>query len=432
MKKNKFIPIVLVGCLLFSGCNGDEGKNPSSTTSSTGKYVTVTDDNGSVVTDEKGNPVTSLVPSQPVELELNVGFIYPGSIATSSTADYFEAARGEVERVLGAKTYYIENVLVSQFEAATAALVEKGCNIIVSTDARYANAVHDEAKANKKVQFVSFGGKDELGNLACYQGQLYKPAYVCGIAAAFNSDKNVLGVVADPSVSSVYSVIDGFVLGAKELTEKSTDVRVNWAWGSENGETKQAIDNLVEQGCDVIFTATPSKYAVQYCEQLGVKVVGMAFDTPELAPNNYITGAFCNLNIFLIDVLRSVRFATNPVTGYNAGIKEGAVRVVAISKNAKEGTKEIADKLYQLCSENKAPIFKGELKDTSGDIKVGKGETLNNEKILSVDWLESSVKSENYYCQPNESPAENELVIHESSSNVTSPDSTTTAADTTN
>lgn len=411
MKKNRLLSFLLAGCLLFTGCSG--GGDEPETTTDANTYVTVTDDNGAAVTDENGEPITAVVPKEPEELELKVGFIYSGTATGNTVSDIFEAARIESERVLNAKTCYIENVLVSQFEQATAALVEDGCNVIVSTDARFANAIYDEAQANKKVQFVSFGGTKSLKNLACFQGEMYKSSYVCGLTAAWNSDSNILGVVADPSVLSVYSVIDGFALGAKELTG-SADVRVNWAWGNKDTETKDAIDDLIAQGCDVIFTATYSKFAIQYCELKGVKVAGMAYNMPELAPEQYLTGCFYNLNIFLIDVLRSFRYGTDAVGVYRGGIKEGAIRFIEISENAKEGTKEITDKLYELCLENKALVFSGEIKDSNGTIRVAKGKTLNQEEICSIDWLESSFKAENYFAEPITQPVPSDLAIHQS------------------
>lgn len=397
----------------MTGCSG--GDSEPETTTDGSIVVTVTDDEGNPVTDADGSVVTSVVPAEPEVLELRVGFIYPGKVGEDASTDYFEDARAEIERVLGAKTCYIEDVLVSQFTDATAALVQNNCNVIVSTSNKYANVVHDEAAANPKIQFVSFGGTSPLNNLACFQGETYKGSFVCGLAAAYNSNSNILGVVADPAVLSIHNLIDGYIEGAKNLTEDDTDVRVNWAWGNRDSETRDAIDNLVSQGCDVIFAATYSKFAIQYCELLGVKVIGMSYDTPELAKNNYITGTFCNVRLFLIDTLRALRYDTDRVNLYRGGIKEGAIRVIAVNENAKEGTKDICDTLYDLCSKENTVIFKGELKDSNGNIVVGKGETLDNDKIMSIDWLEQSVTSELNYCQPQLNPTESSLTIHDSS-----------------
>ena len=411
MRKHKFLSLLLAGCLFLTGCSGDTEEAETTTDNNT--YVTVTDDEGNPVTDADGEAVTSIVPEVPEEMELKVGFVYAGKAGEDAVSEYFEDARGEIERVLGAKTCYIEDVLVSQFEAATAALVEHGCNVIVSTSNKFANAVHDEATANPKVQFVSFGGTNALANLACFQGETYKGAFVCGLAAAYNSDSNILGVVADPAVLSVHNMINGYIEGAKNLTNDDTDVRVNWAWGNRDSETQAAIDNLVEQGCDVIFAATYSTFAIKYCELLGVKVIGLSFATPELAPKNYITGTFCNVRLFLIDTLRALRYDTDRVNLYQGGIKEGAVRVVAVNENAKEGTKDICDALYNLCSSGDAVIFKGEIKDNNGNIVVKKGESLSDSDVLDIGWLEESVTSESNYCQPTLNPAESALIINE-------------------
>ncbi len=409
MKKKKILAIFLAGCLLFTGCNNEPAEPETTTDGKT--YVTVTDAEGNPVTDENGEAVTSVEGEKPKEKELKVGFIYSGSAGGDALSDVVEAARQEAMRVLNAKTYYVEHVLVSQFADATAALVDEGCNIIVGASARFANAVYDEAKANNKVYFISIGGTGGLRNLACYQGEMYKGAYLCGLNAGFNTDSNILGVVADPAVLNVYNVIDGFVEGAKEISEKETDVRVNWAWGENDSDVMNAIDNLKTQGCDVVFTATYSKFAVKYCESLGIKVVGMCSDTPELAPTKYLTGCYYNLSLFLVDVLRSVRYDTSTSLLYNEGITEGTIRLVELGSACYEGTDKIFDASYQLCIDGKIPVFKNETRDNEGSIRIEKGVTLTGDQIIAINWLEESVRAENNYCTANLNPVESELTV---------------------
>lgn len=410
MKKYRFLSLILAGCLIFTGCSGGDGDAEDTTT--TEPYVTVTDENGEAVTDENGEVVTSIISLIPEEKELNVGFIYPGTAGGDAVSQVFETARVQAERVLDAHTCYIENVLVSQFEDATAELVKNGCNVIVGTSSIYAHAISDEAKANSRVYFISFGGTETGYNLANFQGEMYKTAYIGGFAAAYNSNSNILGVVADPSILNCYSIVDAFTLGAKDLTESDTDVRLNWAWGNRDEETKAAIDDLVAQGCDVIFTATYSNYAVEYCEKIGVKVIGIAYNMPELAPENYITGCFYNVTTFLIDMLRTYRYNTYTAVTYIAGINEGAVRLVGFNENCKEGTVEVCDVLYDLCANGSAPVFQGEIRDNLGNIKVEKGATLTGGEIIDIDWLEECVTNVDDFCIPQVEPVESDLVIH--------------------
>lgn len=408
--KKKFLSILLAGCLLFTGCSNEGGD--AETTTDENKYVTVTDEEGNPVTDENGEVITSIEGALPEEKELKVGFIYPERAGGDALSDVFEAARLEAMRVLGAKTYCVENVLVSQVEAATAVLVQEGCNVIVGASAKFANAIHDEAKANKKVYFISFGGTDGLGNLACYQGEMYRGSYLCGITAAFNTESNILGVVADRSVLNVYNVIDGFVMGAKEISESNTDVRVNWAWGQNDSDVMNAINDLKDQGCDVIFTANYSKFAVKYCESLGIKVIGMASDTPELAPEHYLTGCYYNLSLFLVDMLRSVRYDSTSSVIYQGGINEGTIRMVELGGACYEGTDKIFDASFQLSGDGKISVFKNETRDTNKSIRIDKGVTLTANQIMVVDWLEESVRAENDFGTPNLNPVESDLTVY--------------------
>lgn len=415
--KKKALSLLLAGCLIITGvgCNGGEAEE-STETSEEQPYVTVTDENGAPVTNENGEVVTSVVSEVPEEPQLKVGFIYSGTAGGDSASEIFEAARAEIERSMdNTSTCYVENVLVSQFADATAVLVEAGCNVIVSTSNRFSNAISEEAKVNSGVYFISFGGNEARANLGCFQGEMYKGSYVCGLAAAYNSNSNIIGIVADSSVMSVYNIVDGFIQGTKELNDKTNpDFRLNWAWGFNDDETKAAIDDLVAQGCDVIFTATYSKFAVSYCEEIGVRVVGLAANLPELAPENYLTGSFYYLSIFLIDQLRNVRYAMGKTPEiYMGGVREKAVRLVDFNENCREGTKEICDVLYQLAFDEKTLIFTGEVRDTAGNVKIEKGATLNTDQIIDIDWLAENVSVEKDFSAPQLEPVESDLTIYE-------------------
>lgn len=416
MKKRykKYLALFMGAVMLLSGCSSTDGEDVTTTEDNDGiSYVTVTDDEGNTVTDDEGNAVTSqVIEAFPEEKELNVGFIYGGETEGDNMAESIEIARLQAEKTLGANTYYIENVLVSQFGEACAKLIdEKNCNVIVACSPKFANSIKAEAQANGSVYYISVGGASAASNLATFQGAMYQSAYVSGMIAAYNSGANRLGVLADISVLGCYSTINGFIQGAKELTELDTDVRLSWAWSSRNDEVEAAIDDLAEQGCDVIFTCSYSDYAATYCEKLGIKVVGMSYRTPELAPENYLTGCYYNFSTYLVDMLRGVRYGTASANIYKEGLGAGAVRLVDLGPSCKEGTEKIANAMYQLVTENKAAIFSGEIKDNTDKVRVEKGTILTHDEIWLIEWLDESVKAAHDFTKPVTDPVRSDLTI---------------------
>lgn len=395
--------------LNLTACSGSEGVAEETT-----DFIALTDENGEEVTDEEGNVVTSNPDELPPEKALTVGFIYSEGVEDSVISKQFNNARLQAEKTLGAETYYIEGVLVSQFPDAVDVLVEKGCNVIVSCSAKFKNAVKKEAQVVEDVSFISYGGDDSLSNMSSFQGKLYQSIYVCGIAGAYNSSTNVLGVLADSSLANCYGIINAYIQGAKELTELDTDVRLNWCWASNESTVKNAIDDLADQGCDVIFACTESEYALEYCNERGIKVIGLAYNLPEIAPDTYLTGAFYNFGTYLIDMLRRVRYETGTFNVIcEDGLAEGAARVIAISENCAEGTAEITDKLYQLVNENRAKIFAGEIKDNYDNIRVEKGTTLSHSEIWEINWLDKCVTKIEDFTVPVLEPPLSELQVME-------------------
>lgn len=345
---------------------------------------------------------------------VKMGFIYSGDTESRTLNNIFEIARQQVEKALGIETCYIENVLVGDFEKAVEILTEEeGCNVIVSCNNRFVNSVEKCAKLSPDTRFISYGGGSAVSNVTVLESELWQASNVCGIIAAYNSSSNILGVVADPGIYACDAVINAYILGAAEITESKTNVRVNWARPESPSEIEEAIDNLISQGCDVIMCYTGDKYAIEYCERVGVKVIGDAYNMPELAPTQYLSGFFYQFNTYLVDVARSIQYRNFSSYKNADGVKEGTVRLCAPSEeNALEGTKTISDTLYDIVKTGKSDIFKGEIKDCEGNIQVAKGTTIKHKDIVEINWLEQSVRLINDYIKPVLEPASSDFEVH--------------------
>ena len=387
------------------GCDG----NPEETTVTEDPALTaVTDEEGNPVTDEEGN----MIAAEPEEeIVYKVGFIYNGPVSNGSTAAIFESSRDQLEKTLAVETCYLENVLVSEIPSAVHTLQDNGCNIIVSCSSRFANSIQKEASASPDTYYISFGGQTSGSNISCFGGELYQTANVCGIAAAYNTDSNVLGVIADPSSYNVFGVVNAYVLGAKEIWGAQTDVRLNWVWSDDEERIEAAVDDLVSQGSDIIMCYTENDYAAEYCEKIGVRVIANSCNLPEIAPTQYLTGFFFNASTFIVDTVRSIKAENFVSTVHTGGIAAGTARLVDFSENCKDGTDTISSKLYDYVKTGQAHVFTGEIKNRDYKVIVEKGQQLNFKSICEIDWLVLGINKAGDFTTVTQNPVPSDMVI---------------------
>ncbi len=388
-----------------AGCNNE----PEVTTSEDDPVLTaVTDENGTPVTDEEGN----MIAAEPEEETIyKVGFIYNSAVEDGSTAAVFESSRDQLEKTLGIETCYLDNVLVSQIPSAVHTLQDNGCNIIVSASACFANSIEKEANGAYDTYFINFGGLNSSSNMSAFGGELYQTANVCGISAAYNTESNILGIVADPSSYNVYGIVNAYVLGAKEIWGAQTDVRLNWVWSDEENKIEEAVDNLVSQGCDIVMCYTENDHAAEYCEQIGVKVIANSCNLPEIAPTQYLTGFFFNTSTFIVDTVRAIKADNFVSSVHSGGIAAGTARLVDFSENCKDGTDTISSKLYDYVKTGKAHPFTGEIKNRDYTVMVQKGQQMNFKSIREIDWLVLGITTAGDFTTVTQTPVAGDLVI---------------------
>ncbi len=398
-----FLAVSLIA--FAGGCNN----TPEETTATDDPALTaVTDENGTPVTDEEGN----MIAAEPEEETLyKVGFIYNGSVEDGSTSAIFENSRDQLEKTLAVETCYLENVLVSEIPSAVRTLQDNGCNIIVSASACFANSIEKEANSSSDTYYISFGGQKSGSNISCFGGELYQTANVCGITAAYNTETNILGIIADPSSYNVYGVVNSYVLGAKEIWGAQTDVRLNWVWSNNEAKIEEAINDLVAQGSDIIMCYTENDYAAEYCEKLGVKVIANSCNLPEIAPTQYLTGFFFNSSTFIVDTVRAIKADNFVSTVHTGGIAAGTARLVDFSENCKEGTDTIASKLYEYVKTGKAHVFTGEIKNREYNVMVEKGQQLSFSSICDIDWLVLGITKASDFTTVTQNPVPSDMVI---------------------
>ena len=372
MKKyNKFIALFMIISLifapLFTSCDkGGDGAGDETTT-------------------------TEEVAEEPIVHK--VGFIYDGTVANSAYNLIWEDARAQLERNFGVETGYVENVFVSNFEDAVRLLSERNFTVVVSTSDAFKPIIVKTAELFKKIKFISFGGEKLSANLTTFEPLIYQPANICGMAASYNTNSEVFGIVSDPVIFNHEGVINAYIRGVKDFVERGGDFHVNYVNSFIEADVKKAVDDLVEKGIDVIMLYLYTDYAIKYCESLGVKVVAFSGNLPDLAPQNYITGFYFNVTSYISE---QVMYIINDMffpEHFVGDLGSGHARMINLNTDenvVSPGTKMFTDALYKRMLTNDQ-VFKGQIFDNFMNIQVEHGYTLNYREVLEMKWMEFSV-----------------------------------------
>jgi basic membrane lipoprotein Med (substrate-binding protein (PBP1-ABC) superfamily) len=390
--------IMLAAVLCFAGCNAGSGaENGLPEGSSDGAS------DGAAQTTEETVDTTD----QPRHLK--IGFIYSSGVGTGDElVTAFEEARDDVQRLLGAETGYMEYVLTQQFRQAVEVFRSEGYNVIVAAHNRYA-AICDRmaAEETQGMLYINFGTANATANESALQPAVYEAANICGTVAAFNTSSNKIGIVADNNLFHAYGVADAFSLGVLDVPLQYSQVQVSLAWALSDSQTdtKNAVDSLIADGCDVIFLYQSSTYGISYCESLGVRVMGFADNIEELAPNSHVLGYHLNVSGYIVSRMQKARRDSFDIDHNTDGLKYGMVGMSPLNTAAvREGTQDILQAQYDYITEGKNLIFVGEVKDTAGTVRIDKAVSLTTSGIYDITWLEGHIAGEdNFSPQRSES-----------------------------
>src|SRR5271155_1101722 len=210
-------------------------------------------------------------------------------------------------------------------------------------------------------------------NLGSYFGYLNQAHYVDGVAAGLSTKSNKIGFVAAKPIASVLSNINSFLLGARTTNPKATvQVIFTGDWSLPVREA-EAVNALVDAGCDVITCHVDSpKVVIETAEKRGVKTCGHNASQAPLAPKGFITGAEYKWSTiykgYAADLAADKTLPNFLIGGYESDFVQNTPFGAGATEAAKSAaTAAMAD------MKNKVPIYVGPLKDNkTGKVVIDK------------------------------------------------------------
>ncbi len=323
-----------------------------------------------------------------------VAFIYigpPGDLGWT-----FEHDRGRKAAVeyFGDKieTAYMENVP----EGPDAARVirqyaQEGYDMIFATSFGYMDPMLEVAKEFPNVKFEHCSGYKTNPNMATYFGRIEEARYLSGIIAGKMTKTNKIGYAAAFPIPEVVRGINAFILGARSVNPKA-EVRVVWTntWYDPVKEREAAVA-LLDAGCDIIAqhqdTVEPQKAA----QERGKLSIGYDSDMGKFVGDTVLASPMWNWGVYYKDTIEKAMKGEWKSHQYWEGLASGVVALSDMSPRVPEDVRKLVLETKDKIASGQMKIFAGPIKDQSGALVVKEGESLPDDKQLSMDWFVQGV-----------------------------------------
>jgi len=323
---------------------------------------------------------------------IKVGFVYDGDESAPYTYNFIKAQRKIETGDYGGRVMTVAKTNVSEekSEEAIRALVEEGCDLIITTSYGYGKAAKKLAKEFPNVQFCQAtcdnAIEDPLPNYHTFMGEIYQGRYVSGIVAGMklkemidegviSKEEAKLGYVAAYPYAEVISGYTAFLLGARSIVPTATmDVRYTNTWTSYVLE-RNCAEKLIEDGCVIISQHSDTIGPAVACEAAAengktVYHVGYNQSMIDVAPTTSLVSTRIDWSIY---VLAAVEATLNEISieknvdghvhgnDVGAGFQQGWVQVLDVnSLIAAKGTEKAVNEAVEKFKKNQITVFQGD------------------------------------------------------------------------
>jgi basic membrane protein A len=320
-----------------------------------------------------------------------VAFVYIGVPGDGGWTFEHDRGRLYLEKELGIKTDYVENVPESADAERMITELAQNHDIIFTTSFGYMDYTLNVAKKFPNVIFMHNAGYKTAPNMGTYFGRNYQGSYLAGIAAGKMTKKNLIGYVGAFPIPEVIYNINAFTLGAQSVNPQ-VKVSVVWSntWFDPTVE-RQAAVSLLDKGADVLMAYQDSPATIQAASEKGAFAGGNDSDMNRFAPKAYLTNPTWNWGPYYVKVVKSVMDGTWKNEQYWGGMKDGIVDIAPLGESIPADVKKLVMDAKAKILNGELDVFKGPIYDAAGKVKVPEGKSMSDQDILSDNWFVKGV-----------------------------------------
>ena len=330
-----------------------------------------------------------------------VGFVYLSSTGDHGWTRAHDLGRLMVEERFGdeVETTYVENV--PEGPDATRVIRElalAGNDIIFTTSFGYMEPTLKVSREFPDVKFEHLTGYKRSHNLATGSIRFHEGRYVQGVVAGLMTKTGKIGYIGAFPVSEVVMGINAFARGLR-TTNPGATISVVWA-NSWYDPVKEAdiTKVLIAAGADVLAQHTDSPAMLQIAGQHGVVGFSQATDNIALAPKAQLFASINNWGPYYIrriEALRAGTWSTGEPPDHLAGdtwggFASGMLKLSAFT-NMPDEVAARARAARDAIADGNLEIFEGPMRDNTGRLVLGDGETLDDAGLWAMDYYVEGV-----------------------------------------
>jgi basic membrane lipoprotein Med (substrate-binding protein (PBP1-ABC) superfamily) len=341
-----------------------------------------------VSTEKQGNVLTRMISGVPDHV--NVAFVHPLDIQTSTWVGAHENGRQYMEETLGSAVTvhsYFNAHNPEKAEAVLEQAVTEGADVVFTTTSQLSLPTLKAALKYPKVRFLNCSVDTPYPSIRTYYSRIYEAKFITGAIAGAMANNDLIGYVGSNPIYGVPASINAFALGAK-LTNPRAKVVLKWSCMA--GSPQEELRQLGVQVISNRDVPTQDRKNLHFCNY-GTYALGddglLALASPV-----WLWGQF------YVNVIRSILAGTydkdkdSPrAVNYWWGMDSGVIDV-ELDEHIPEGLLTLAQILRKGLIDGSIDPFRRHIVAQDGSVKNDGSRSLSPDEVLRMDWLCDNVE----------------------------------------
>ena len=319
---------------------------------------------------------------------LRAAFLHDKDPRTSDWTYGHELGRRHLEKVFGGglETSARCNVMEGDPLSALEEAIAEGSSVIFTTSPLLLPASLRAAVDHPEVTILNCSLNTSHRYIRTYYARMYEVKFITGAMAGAMAGDDPVGYICDYPIYGQVAGINAFALGV-QLTNPLARVHLEW---SSVDDAKTAVQRLTEKGIRLI--------SAQDLARRGAP--GHNFGLSVIEGDHQVNLAMpvWKWGIYYEALLRRIQDRSfqmeyresHKALNYYWGLSSGVVDL-RCSYRLPDCTRKLADLLRDGIRNGLCHPFRGPIYDQRGTLQVEEGDTLDMERIITMDWLADNV-----------------------------------------